>query len=340
MTGLSFPTVMKVADFLISRNIVHEAGGLTGGCGPGRKGRLLTFNPEACRAVGFEYEGHFANIGIVNLLGEVIERQTIWLDQSSGTLDLGPAAVLIHSIAGRSLSSTVLGAGIGLPAWVNSQRGSIMRYSAIGIKEKTPFEALFPDFIGRIGMPWFVGNDVNHAAVGEMFRRRRAGPVEDLVYLSLGTGFGAGILMDGRLRHGAHCRTGEIGNVLLDGPDGGRLEERISLGAIRRKFGIEISRLEKLPPGLAMDIAEHISMPLSTVLCNLVNILDVGGFVLSGILPGALGDALYECVNRRMRELLPGVDCPVQPPAEPNAGIIGGAVTVFDNMIFDVLSGD
>ena len=50
-------------------------------------------------------------------------------------------------------------------------------------------------------------------------RRRRSGPIDDLVYLGIGTGISAGVVLDGRLHRGVRGLAGEIGHVVLD-PDG------------------------------------------------------------------------------------------------------------------------
>ena len=74
-------------------------------------------------------------------------------------------------------------------------------------------------------------------------------------------------------------------------------------------------------------------------MANMANTLDVADFVLAGVVPEVLGDVLYRRLNAQLQSL----QCPnvqVSPPLNPCPGITGGAITVFDNMIFDVLGGD
>ena len=64
----------------------------------------------------------------------------------------------------------------------------------------------------RIGVPVFVENDVNAASLGAVAITGQ----DDLVYLSIGTGLAAGLVLDGRLRRGVHWAAGEIGHVPVD----------------------------------------------------------------------------------------------------------------------------
>jgi glucokinase len=69
-----------------------------------------------------------------------------------------------------------------------------------------------------LGAPTSVANDVRAAAAG-LVVRRVLGDVDDLVYVSIGTGVAAGVIVDGRLNIGRHHLAGEIGHIVVD--DGG-----------------------------------------------------------------------------------------------------------------------
>ena len=71
----------------------------------------------------------------------------------------------------------------------------------------------------RIGVPVLVENDVNAATLGAVAHSG----ADDLVYLSIGTGLAAGLVLDGRLRRGYHGAAGEIGHVPVD-PSGPRCQ--------------------------------------------------------------------------------------------------------------------
>ena len=348
-TGMSFPTAMKVVDFLLSKGIVQETGDAPDEGGmPGRKGKLLVFNAEAYRAIGFSFEGQYASVGLLNMRGDLIERHSLSVGRKAGLPDLRGAAQLIAGIAARNHTTPILGVGIGFPGIIHPESRSILQYSTIGVQGGgRPFGDLFPDFVQSIGMPYFLENDVNLSCVGEMFQRRRRGDVADLVYLSLGTGLGGGIVLDGQLRRGSNNRTGEVGSNIVDVPQvpmvktaqPRRMERLVNLDGIKEKFGIDLSMVVPLDDGVRADIAEYICGPLSMAMANMVNTLDIADFVLSGVIPDVLGDLLYDRLNDQLQALQCG-QAHVSPPLDPCAGITGGAVTVFDSMIFDVLCSD
>ena len=118
----------------------------------------------------------------------------------------------------QSNGQQLRGVGIGLPGIVDSSAGSVRHAINLGIGD----DAL--DIVSRLnatlGAPCWIANDVNAAALGvyEILRRDNCG-VRDLVYLSIGTGIAAGVILDGRIYRGHHGYAGDIGHFPVD-PDG------------------------------------------------------------------------------------------------------------------------
>jgi predicted NBD/HSP70 family sugar kinase len=117
--------------------------------------------------------------------------------------------------------------GVGVPGVVDADSGIVRHPVNLGLAE--PELALGSALGAALGRPVVVENDVNAAALGALAwlsgsgagaEPSDAGPhVRDLVYLSLGTGVAAGIILDGRLRRGATGSAGEIGHLpIADGP--------------------------------------------------------------------------------------------------------------------------
>ena len=112
------------------------------------------------------------------------------------------------------------GVGIGLPGIVDSSAGSVRHAFNLGIGD----DAL--DIASRLnaafGAPCWIANDVDAAALGvyEILRRDDCG-LRDLVYLSIGTGIAAGVILDGRIYRGHNGFAGEIGHFRVD-PGGPR----------------------------------------------------------------------------------------------------------------------
>ena len=80
----------------------------------------------------------------------------------------------------------------------------------------TSFAQVFPAFWREVELPVYLENDANLACEGEAFLRRGAGGAANMLYLSIGSGCGGAVRLDGKLRRGARCRAGEVGAMLLD----------------------------------------------------------------------------------------------------------------------------
>lgn len=126
---------------------------------------------------------------------------------AGGTAIADTAAELLRDLAVRS-SARLHGIGVGTAGVVDSGRGIITAAS-----DTFTDWAGFPlaDELGRrTALPVRVENDVNAFLIGEASARPN---VRDLMALMLGTGVGGALLLDGRLRHGAHGSAGEIGHT-------------------------------------------------------------------------------------------------------------------------------
>jgi glucokinase len=101
--------------------------------------------------------------------------------------------------------------GVGVPGLVDRRAGTVRHAVNLGLgDEPVPLAA----HLGAVARaPVIVDNDVNMAAVGAA---AGLGCAADLAYLSVGTGLAAGLLLDGRIRHGAHGAAGEIGHLPID----------------------------------------------------------------------------------------------------------------------------
>lgn len=112
---------------------------------------------------------------------------------------------------GQPLEGTV---GVGIPGLVDVDRGAVKHAVNLGVNgDWLPLRQLLAE---RLGVPVALENDVNAATLGAAALCSGAGDAADLVYLSIGTGLAAGLMLDGRLRRGEHGAAGEIGHVPVD----------------------------------------------------------------------------------------------------------------------------
>jgi predicted NBD/HSP70 family sugar kinase len=156
------------------------------------------------------------DLGATKTLGVVIDAAGVVVAEERATTRPGPEGVVATAVqvvealrrsTGEALPGTV---GVGLPGLVDAERGNVKHAVNLGVDGAwLPFGALLSS---RIGVPVTVENDVNAAALGAM----ALSGADDLVYLSVGTGLAAGLVLGGRLRRGDHGAAGEIGHVPVD----------------------------------------------------------------------------------------------------------------------------
>jgi glucokinase len=164
-----------------------------------------------------------------------------------------------------------------------------------------------------LGVPAFVEHDANMAALGEQ-HRGLAGKMQSFVFLALGTGLGAGIVIDGRLYRGARHAAGEVGNMVpgrafLDvGPKGSHNLGNLIGGQAIRHEAEELSGLpldaaealrrsdgdERLEP-LLEKVADYVAIAV----INISALLDPEAIIFGGGTSSA-GAALFDRVRQRV----------------------------------------
>ena len=105
----------------------------------------------------------------------------------------------------------VLGMGIGSPGPLDLERGIILDAFNLGWKDFALRDALQSE----VGLPAILDNDANCATWGEYWQGAGRG-ARSLVGITLGTGIGGGVILDGRLVHGASASAGELGHMSID----------------------------------------------------------------------------------------------------------------------------
>jgi len=214
------------------------------------------------------------------------------------------------------------------------------------------------DLLGReLGAPAAVANDGDAAALAE--HRFGAGRgVRHMLYLTISTGIGGGVIVDGRLHRGERAWAGEVGHIPLK-PDGppcpcGRngclesLSSGLSVARAARKrlqVGAE-SALQSLPPDqiTARDVAEAAARGdalavavwgeamewLGIGIAAAANVLNPGRVILGGGLTRA-GDLLFEPVRRVVeRRVLDQATAVLPAELGDEVGIVGGAALILD----------
>lgn len=201
-TGMAKPTVSNVLQDLQAIGLVRETPG-------DRRQRGMTFElaPASALVFGLDVGGRYLRAGLAGLDGEVVARADV---EHAGVdhVELPRLAVELRDHLLRTAGADiglVEAAVIGVPGIVNPANGHVSRLNPERVASYPIVEVLEQS----LGHPAVVENDVNLAAIGE-----RAGglgaEVANFVYLSVGTGVGAGLVLRGELHRGRFGAAGEI----------------------------------------------------------------------------------------------------------------------------------
>jgi predicted NBD/HSP70 family sugar kinase len=204
--GISKPTVSLALQSLLEAGLVQEAANGPGGPSYG----ATFFEPvaEAALVVGFDLGARFLRGAVSDLSGAVRARKDVEL----GGADADGALTAIAQLRDGLLDAAGLSRGlidavvVGVPGVVESPSGIVQLALNIPGLEGRRFGAELGE---RLGHAVTVENDVNLAALGEG-RRGVARGVDDYIFLSVGTGLGAGLVLRGELQRGHHGAAGEL----------------------------------------------------------------------------------------------------------------------------------
>src|SRR6266536_3245593 len=206
-SGLSKPTVSLGLAALLEAGLVREMGRSSGGRGP--TAVLYELNPEAGRVLGIDVGRHWVRAAMADITGNVVARRDQRAKVSSARALIGQIGAIARGLA------TEVGIGwdqvshvtVGSPGVFEPTRGAVILAPNLpGWGRHGLVEALAGELGTRVG----VENDVNLAAVGERWRGLGQG-VGNFGFLSVGTGVGMGLVLDGKLYRGSSGAAGEVG---------------------------------------------------------------------------------------------------------------------------------
>ena len=270
---------------------------------------------------GVDVGGTTVKLGLFDLEGNVQDKWEIITRTEENGKNILPdvAKSVLDKMAEKNIAKDeVAGIGIGVPGPVND-KGVVLKAVNLGWDIMDVKEILG----GLTGLAVQAGNDANVAALGEMWKGAGEGE-KDLIMVTLGTGVGGGIIIDGHAVVGAHGAGGEIGHITVRDDETeacgcgrkGCLEQYASAtGLVRlakRYFekntknsiltGKEITAKEvfdaaKAGDAAALEITEEFGAYLGQALVNLAATVDPAVFVIGGGVSKA-GDILLETVRK------------------------------------------
>lgn len=161
---------------------------------------------------GVDIGGTTVKLGLVDKEGNIIEKWEINTNRANDGANILPdvAKSIKDKMAERSIdASEVIGVGVGVPGPVDS-KGTVHRAVNLGWGTFNVGE----EMTRLTGFKSMAGNDANVAALGEMWKGGGKG-YSSIVMVTLGTGVGGGIIVDGKILSGATGAGGEIGHIHL-----------------------------------------------------------------------------------------------------------------------------
>ena len=253
---------------------------------------------------GVDIGGTTVKIGLFDVEGNVLDKWEIpTRTENDGEKILPDVADSIREKMKQMDKDAIAGVGVGAPGPIDAA-GVVHRAVNLGWKTfnvKETLEAL-------INLPVRAGNDANVAALGEMWMGGGKG-YKDLVVVTLGTGVGGGIIVDGRMISGSTGAAGEIGHIHVDDTETdvcncgnkGCLEQFASATGITRLANKKLASTDmdsilrggevsaktvfdavKARDPLAMEVAEQFGKYLGDALAAVAGVVNPEAFVIGG----------------------------------------------------------
>ncbi len=300
-------------------------------------------------AIGIDIGGTNIKVGLVDRTGAVLDQFTLKTAEYPTPRPL--ADDLSAQIEELAENYALLGIGIGAPNG-NFYRGSIEHPPNLAWEGVTPFASWMAE---ATGVPCFLTNDANAAALGEMLFGAAKG-MSDFLFITLGTGLGSGIVVGGKLVYGHDGTAGEIGHVIVE--PGGRpcgCGRRGCLEQYASATGVVITYRELNPDAspdttsrgiseraasgeqAALDAFEQTAKVLGLALANSVAYTQPEAIFLFGGLAAA-GDLLFEPVRRHFEANLLNIyqgKTTILPSglSESDAAILGAASLIWQQQL-------
>ncbi len=205
---VSLPTVMRVVDDLLAENLVVNVG--EGQSTGGRRRELLTYNKDAYTVIGIDLGGTKLFGALANIGGEIKHQVSVEQHGSSGEECYQLVVEMIEQLLRcQPANQPVRGIAVGAPGITRNTEGIVEWAPSLNWRNYP----LKSKLAGVFNLPVYVDNDVNLAVLGEHWFGTGKN-VRNMILISIGTGVGAGLILDGMLYRGHSHSSGEIGYLL------------------------------------------------------------------------------------------------------------------------------
>ncbi len=348
-SGLARSTIAARIDLLMRLGLVAPYGdGVSTG---GRPPSLLALNPSARVVAGADVGATHARIALADLAGTILVERREDLDVATGPEHvLGWVEQQIAEMLGEQNRTVaeLAAIGIGLPGPVEHSTGRAINPPIMPGWDRYDV----PAHVQRaFDVPVLIDNDVNIMALGE--RHAHLAEVDDLVFIKVATGIGAGIVSGGVLQRGAQGTAGDLGHVAVArGADvvcrcgnrgcleaiaaGPALAAALRDAGVDAASGADVVRLVRGGDATAVRVVRQAGRDLGEVVATLVNLINPSAIVIGGSLADA-GESLLagirEVVYSRSLPLATEHLRVITARAGERAGVIGAAALAIGHVL-------
>jgi len=212
-SGMSAPTVTNVVSDLLAANLIKPLG--EGESSGGRPPDMIRFKAERGCILAVQISARALSFLLTDLSGDEVDRSQVSLDGRKTT----PEAIcaLIGDEIRRLLKNQkkgreqLLALVVGAPAITNVDEGTVLSISTLEGWRSVPLRKLLSKHVKCLII---IENDTNLSAVGER-HRGAARPEQTFILIDIGANVSAGIVLEGKLHHGAQWSAGEIAYLRL-----------------------------------------------------------------------------------------------------------------------------
>lgn len=299
--------------------------------------------------IGIDFGGTTIKFGVVTKTGKILKKWAISTpihSVPSETIELLSLQVK-QAIKG---TYNLLGVGIGIPGSVKPDTSKVYDCNNLGWNDEVD---IINPLSEALDVPIIIENDANAAAVGEQWKGSLENP--NLLYVTLGTGVGSGIIINNQLIHGATGAAGELGHVIVN-PDGkkctcgnrGCLETISSATGIVNTYKAKVQdqahqitaklvfdQAKKKSP-IAVEVIDNACDSLGLAIANVINVLNLQEVIIGGGVSAA-GEYLRFRVEKAMNKYLyssnQGLVEVKLAVLGNDAGILGVAKLILDKIV-------
>lgn len=349
MTGYSKQTVSEIVGSLEKDGWVQTVGRTEGSVG--RRAVVYEIVPDAALVASIDLGGTKVRVALCNLAGAVVVESTEPTTQEGGQAVVDQIATIIVNTARKNniASEKVRVAVVGVPGVLDAKTGNIKFAPNIQGIDKIDFMGSLHE---RLGIEVLVENDVNLAALGEHWMTRQ-GERDDLVFLSIGTGIGAGLVIGGQLVRGAAGAAGEIGYIPFgadpyeaESKQVGALERVTATRAILDEYA-RLSGSKKTVPEIfeaslkgdtiATDVLRSAASYIARTVASIAAVVDPACVIIGGSI-GSRSE-LIEMIEAEINRCFPR-SIPVEASVLGNhAALAGGASVALSRLHISLFSG-